>query len=104
VRSSAGESNPKGIKKTSQIHSLHPEELSELRHKQRRSRQAHLDVGQRTRRDGCQSGQGRSRAVIWGDTAANIGETKLPIWATQFQFERSLLPSLYDLLDALGSV
>jgi|ERR1700679_2296547 transcriptional regulator with XRE-family HTH domain len=41
---------------------------------------------------------------FWGDSAANIGETKLPQKATQFYFERSLLPSLYDLLDALGSV
>jgi hypothetical protein len=37
-------------------------------------------------------------------TAAHIGEPKLPYKATQFRFERSLLPSLYDLLDALGSV
>jgi transcriptional regulator with XRE-family HTH domain len=49
---------------------------------------------------------GKEEAVpcIWGDTAGNIGETKLPTWATQFSFERSLLPSLYDHLDALGTV
>ena len=41
---------------------------------------------------------------IWGKTAAYLGETKLPQSATQFQFERSLLPSLYDLLDSLGTV
>ncbi len=41
---------------------------------------------------------------IWGDNAAHIGETKLPTSATQFRFERTLLPSLYEHLDALGTV
>jgi transcriptional regulator with XRE-family HTH domain len=57
-------------------------------------------------RDATAGKAGKEEAVpcFWGDSAANIGETKLPQKATQFHFERSLLPSLYDLLDALGSV
>jgi transcriptional regulator with XRE-family HTH domain len=57
-------------------------------------------------RDATAGKAGKEEAVpcIWGDTAANIGETKLPQKATQFHFERSLLPSLYDLLDSIGSV
>ena len=50
------------------------------------------------------AGNGDAVPCIWGDTAAHIGETKLPYKATQFRFERSLLPSLYDLLDELGTV
>jgi transcriptional regulator with XRE-family HTH domain len=50
------------------------------------------------------AGSGDAVPCIWGDTGAHIGETKLPYKATQFRFERRLLPSLYDLLDALGSV
>ena len=50
------------------------------------------------------AGNGDAVPCIWGETAAHIGETKLPYKATQFRFQRSLLPSLYDLLDALGSV
>jgi len=46
----------------------------------------------------------KSVPCFWGDSAANIGEKKLPQKATQFHFDRSLLPSLYDLLDALGTV
>jgi transcriptional regulator with XRE-family HTH domain len=49
-------------------------------------------------------GKEEAEPCFWGGTAANTGETKLPTWATQFQFERSLLPSLYDHLDALGTV
>lgn len=57
-------------------------------------------------RDATAEKAGNSDAVpcFWGDTAANIGETKLPQKATQFRFERSLLPTLYDHLDALGTV
>jgi transcriptional regulator with XRE-family HTH domain len=47
---------------------------------------------------------GDSVPCFWGDTGAHISETKLPKTATQFRFERSLLPSLYDHLDALGAV
>lgn len=47
---------------------------------------------------------GEAVPCIWGKTAAHIRETELPYTATQFQFERKLLPSLYDHLDALGSV
>ena len=50
-----------------------------------------------------QVGGGESVPCFWGATAANIDETKLPKTATQFQFERRLLPELYDHLDALGS-
>jgi transcriptional regulator with XRE-family HTH domain len=50
------------------------------------------------------AGSGEAVPCMWGDTGAHLGETKLPYKATQFRFERSLLPSLYDLLDALGSV
>jgi transcriptional regulator with XRE-family HTH domain len=39
----------------------------------------------------------------WGATGAEIGDKKLPQSATQFHFERSLLPALYDHLDALGT-
>ena len=41
-------------------------------------------------------------ACLWGKDAANIGETKLPKTAAQFRFESTLLPSLYEHLDALG--
>jgi hypothetical protein len=51
-----------------------------------------------------QVGGGESVPCFWGVSAANIGDTKLPKMATQFQFERKLLPELYDHLDALGSV
>lgn len=39
----------------------------------------------------------------WGETGDHIGETMLPYKATQFRFERTLLPSLYTFLDDLGS-
>ena len=38
----------------------------------------------------------------WGGDADHIGATDLPKTATQFRFERKLLPSLYDHLDELG--
>jgi transcriptional regulator with XRE-family HTH domain len=47
---------------------------------------------------------GKSVSCFWGDRGPHIGETKLPKTATQFQFEPSLLPALYDHLDALGTV
>lgn len=40
----------------------------------------------------------------WSETDALVIEAKLPYTATQFRFERSLLPSLYEYLDELGSV
>jgi hypothetical protein len=40
----------------------------------------------------------------WSETDARVVEAKLPYTATQFRFERSLLPSLYQHLDELGSV
>jgi transcriptional regulator with XRE-family HTH domain len=48
-------------------------------------------------------GNGEAVPCIWGDTGAHIGETRLPYKATQFRFERSLLPKLYSYLDALGT-
>jgi transcriptional regulator with XRE-family HTH domain len=51
-----------------------------------------------------QLNDGKSMPCSWTDTGAHIGETKLPKTATQFEFERNLLPELYDHLDALGSV
>lgn len=51
-----------------------------------------------------QLNDGKSMPCSWTDTGAHIGETKLPKTATQFEFQRNLLPELYDHLDALGSV
>jgi transcriptional regulator with XRE-family HTH domain len=51
-----------------------------------------------------QLNDGKSMPCSWTDTGAHIGETKLPKTATQFEFERNLLPELYDHLAALGSV
>jgi transcriptional regulator with XRE-family HTH domain len=58
------------------------------------------------KRDGTakQLNDGKSMPCSWNDTGAHIGETKLPKTATQFEFERNLLPELYYHLDALGSV
>jgi transcriptional regulator with XRE-family HTH domain len=50
-----------------------------------------------------QVNDGKSVPCYWGDTGTHIGETKLPKTATQFRFERKLLPELYDVLDELGS-
>ena len=50
------------------------------------------------------AGSGDAEACLWGDAGAHIGDTRLPQKATQFRFERELLPALYDLLDQLGSV
>jgi hypothetical protein len=36
------------------------------------------------------------------DSAQNINKNKLPKTATQFKFDRALLPKLYDYLDKLG--
>lgn len=49
-------------------------------------------------------GKEEAEPCLWGNTAANTGDTKLPVWATQFQFDRLLLPALYEHLDALGTV
>ena len=50
-----------------------------------------------------EANDGKSVPCFWGDSGAHITETKLPKTATQFRFERTLLPSLYDLLDDLGT-
>ena len=51
-----------------------------------------------------QLNHGKSMPCSWTDTGAHIGENKLPKTATQFEFQRDVLPELYDHLDALGSV
>lgn len=38
----------------------------------------------------------------WGDTFDNANGTGLPKTATQFEFDRNLLPQLYNYLDELG--
>jgi transcriptional regulator with XRE-family HTH domain len=48
------------------------------------------------------AGSGDAVACLWGESATNLGELALPSTATQFSFDRKLLPALYDLLDSLG--
>lgn len=38
---------------------------------------------------------------LWGPNATNMQDLGLPKTATQFEFERSLLPDLYVYLDSL---
>lgn len=38
---------------------------------------------------------------LWSTNGKNIKPNKLPKTATQFEFNRSLLPQLYDFLDSL---
>jgi len=45
--------------------------------------------------------RGKPQPCYWGDSGEAIDEEKLPQDATQFEFNRSLLPSLYDYLDEL---
>ena len=49
------------------------------------------------------AGSGDAEPCLWGDAGTHVGDTRLPQKATQFRFERGLLPALYDLLDQLGS-
>lgn len=51
-----------------------------------------------------QLNDGKSVPCFWSDSGAHIGETELPKTATQFEFERNLLPELYNHLDELGSI
>lgn len=44
-----------------------------------------------------------SMPCVWGSSGSFVGETALPANATQFTFDRALLPALYTFLDALGS-
>jgi DNA-binding XRE family transcriptional regulator len=44
----------------------------------------------------------RSIPCIWGDTAQNRGNQHLPTSATQFEFDRNLLPALYTMLDNIS--
>ena len=39
---------------------------------------------------------------IWGESASSLGELGLPTSATQFSFERRLLPMLYSQLDEMA--
>lgn len=48
------------------------------------------------------AGTGDAVPCLWGDSAQNLGERSLPTTATQFSFDRGILPALYDLLDNLG--
>lgn len=50
------------------------------------------------------AGSGDAVPCLWGDSAQNLGELALPNTATQFTFDRTLLPGLYDLLDNLGQL
>lgn len=38
---------------------------------------------------------------LWGDNTPNTGPRKLPKTATQFRFDRKILPDLYDYIDEL---
>lgn len=40
----------------------------------------------------------------WGSSGKNVGENGLPKTATQFEFDRTLLPDLYNYLDELASI
>lgn len=41
--------------------------------------------------------------TYWGATGAFVSATKLPETATQFRFDRAVLPDLYTYLDTLGT-
>ena len=41
------------------------------------------------------------RECLWGKTGKFINELELPKTATQFGFDRKILPDLYDYLDTL---
>ena len=45
----------------------------------------------------------KDQSCKWGDGFDTCEGTGLPKTATQFEFDRSLLPKLYDYLDELGS-
>jgi len=42
-------------------------------------------------------------ASYWGDTGDFVTATQLPETATQFTFDRAVLPELYTYLDTLGT-
>lgn len=44
----------------------------------------------------------KDRPCEWGDKFDTLDGMGLPKTATQFEFDRSLLPELYDYLDRLG--
>lgn len=43
----------------------------------------------------------QSQACRWGNTGSFIASDDLPKTASQFRFDRAILPSLYDFLDTL---
>ena len=43
----------------------------------------------------------KSQPCRWGDTGSFVSSNDLPKTATQFSFDRSVLPRLYDYLDTL---
>jgi len=44
----------------------------------------------------------RDVTCYWGHAASGVAADKLPQTATQFSFDRAVLPQLYDYLDYLG--
>jgi hypothetical protein len=54
-------------------------------------------------KDGNRDDNAEPVSCSWSETDARVVEAKLPYTATQFRFERSLLPSLYEHLEALGT-
>ena len=40
---------------------------------------------------------------LWGADGSFVDDTKLPTKATHLQFDRAILPALFDRLDELGS-
>jgi hypothetical protein len=45
---------------------------------------------------------GKKQLCLWGKDAANRDKDNLPYTATQFEFDRNLLPDLYNYLDELA--
>lgn len=43
----------------------------------------------------------KDEACLWGNNTQNTDPKKLPKTATQFSFDRTILPSLYSFLDSL---
>ncbi len=46
--------------------------------------------------------EGEDEPCYWGDTGTFVSEDKLPKTATQFSFDSSILPRLYEFLNELG--
>ena len=48
--------------------------------------------------------RGKKQPCLWGKDAANRDKDNLPYTATQFSFNRDLLPELYSYLDELAKM